>query len=76
MAVRMKDSPDQEPGVVRESDDWWDTLLLRGVDISDQVLVDWTVTPGAPMVRWERTSRLERVLTPTPAPAEDATPAE
>lgn len=73
MAVRLKGQPDMDPGRVRESDAWWDTLLLRGVDISDQVLVDWTVTPGAPLVRWERTSQLEQVVT---TPAEDDTPAK
>lgn len=66
MTVRLKSSPDQT-GVVRESDDWWDSLLLRGVDISDQVLVDWTVPPGAPVVRWERASLLEQVPEPSAA---------
>lgn len=68
MTVRLKGKPDQEPGRVRDSDDWWDTLLLRGVDIADQVLVDWTITPGAPVVRWERTSQLEQVVSPPAAP--------
>jgi hypothetical protein len=76
MAVRLKgESPDRPIGHVRETDDWWDTLLLRGVDIADQVLVDWTVTPGAPLVRWERVSQLEEVSDPAaeiPAEGEEA----
>jgi hypothetical protein len=60
MAVRMKGAP-QTTGQVIEHDEWWDTLLLRGVDIADQVLVDWTVPPGPPVVRWERVNQLEEV---------------
>jgi hypothetical protein len=63
---RVKRRTADDIGLVRESDEWWDTLLIRGVDIADQVLVDWTVLPGPPVVRWERVSQLE------PAPAEPA----
>jgi hypothetical protein len=41
-------------GTVRESDEWWDTLLLRGVDIADQALVEWAWTRS-----WERVSQLD-----------------
>lgn len=56
---------DGNVGTVVESDEWWDTLLLRGVDIADQVLVDWTA-PGTPekaarTVHWERVNHLEPV---------------
>jgi hypothetical protein len=74
MAVRLKDHP-QHTGVVREHDDWWDLLLLRGVDIADQVLVDWGTPTGTSVsvVRWERISQLEEVSDPaaTPAPEKE-----
>ena len=68
MAVRLKANHEQV-GTVFESDEWWDTLLLRGVDISDQTLVEWQSDP-IPVRTWERISQLEQVPAPeTPGPA-------
>jgi hypothetical protein len=64
MTVRLKNYPDEMPGTVVESDDWWDTLLIRGVDISEQTLVEWQRS-GQPVRRWERTSQLEQVPAPS-----------
>jgi len=60
--VRLKDNPNDVPGTVIVSDDWLDTMLLRGVDIADQTLVAWTFN-GTTTYRWERTSQLEPVDT-------------
>jgi hypothetical protein len=67
MAVRLKDGTEDQTGTVVESDEWWDTLLLRGVDISDQTLVEWTIV-GLPFRRWERTGQLE-IVQPEPEAA-------
>lgn len=61
MTVRLRTSP--EVGVVAPTDDWWDSLLIRGVDISEQVLVEWRRN-GLPVRTWERVSQLEEVLSP------------
>jgi len=63
MVVRLKANHEQT-GVVVESDDWWDTLLLRGVDISDQTLVEWQSEPVT-VRAWERTSQLEQPPAPS-----------
>lgn len=70
MTVRHISDP-AETGTVVESDEWWDTLLLRGIDISDQLLIEWTVA-GLPMRRWERVNQLERVLSVPPAEIDGA----
>jgi hypothetical protein len=69
--VRLKDNPDDVPGTVIVSDDWLDSLLLRGVDIADQTLVEWRRN-GHPIYRWERTSQLEPVDTPKEVTADAA----
>lgn len=68
MSVRCSDRP--EIGLVVESDDWWDTLLIRGVDISDQVLVEWR-RDGQPIRRWERSSLLVQVPVDTNGTADE-----
>jgi hypothetical protein len=62
--VRLKSG--SETGIVVSSDDWYDTLRLRGVDRSSQVLVEWLIN-GQPTRTWERVTFLE------PAPSMPAT---
>jgi hypothetical protein len=50
-----------EVGAVVQSDDYMDTLQLRGIPISGQVLVEWP-NGGRPVQRWVQVSRLERVV--------------
>lgn len=71
MTVQLKGAA-QHTGTVCETDAWWDSWLLRGVDISAQTLVEWNV-PNGPVKRWIRTVELEQVLSP---PADELTAAE
>lgn len=52
----------QEVGRVVESDDYLDTLQLRGVPISGQVLVSWDREKGE-LRTWERVSTLVTIPT-------------
>lgn len=61
--VRLRTGSD--PGVVVTSDDWYDTLRLRGVSTAEQVLVEWQVN-GQPTRSWERVTFLE-IVPPAPA---------
>jgi hypothetical protein len=65
-------------GLVIDSDEWWDTLLLRGVDIADQVLVDWGPAPetSTPIIRWEPVNRLKPVPSDPSATPETTTTEE
>ena len=68
-AVRL--SGFDQIGAVAASDDWWDSLQLRGVSADQQVLVEWS---GDIVVRtWERTAHLEIVQA---EPAKKAVPAK
>jgi hypothetical protein len=59
--TRVRDESTQTLGTVQPSDDWWDTLQLRGVSPSGQVLVEWDSTGGTPVRNWIRVSDLELV---------------
>lgn len=64
MTVQLKGAP-QHTGTVAKPDAWWDLLLLRGVDISAQTLVEWPSSiSGQPVKSWVRNSDLEQVLSP------------
>jgi hypothetical protein len=54
--VRLRSGSD--PGVVVTSDEFMDTLRLRGVSPMDQVLVEWVIN-GQPTRIWERVTFLE-----------------
>lgn len=63
--VRLTAYPDEQPGVVVSSDEWWDALQLRGVSADAQVLVEW-MRSGQPVRRWEAAEALEIVPPSTP----------
>jgi hypothetical protein len=62
--VKLKNGA--EIGIVSVSDDWFDTLRIRGVSATAQVLVEWRIN-GRPTRIWERVSTLEQA--PAAAPA-------
>lgn len=51
--------PGGEVGRVVESDEYLDTLQLRGVPISAQVLIEWSRSEGNPVRTWELVSALK-----------------
>lgn len=57
--VRLRTGP--ETGTVVDSDDFMDTLRLRGISASNQVLVEWQIDGRATRI-WERITHLEPVL--------------
>jgi len=61
--VKVRDDPQERVGLVVPSDDWWDTLRLRGVAPMHQVLIEW-FPEGNTMRLWYRTSDLEAVRAP------------
>jgi hypothetical protein len=69
--VKLRTSP--ETGVVVSSDEWFDSLRIRGVAAQEQVLVEWQIDGRATRL-WERTSHLEDAPAPVLSPPTAALP--